>query len=160
MDGVRRLVAHPVSIRSAQIVIGALFGIAAIAKLADLPAFAQQVHNFRILPVAVENLAAMILPWIELTASLSLVLGIRPRSGGVVAAVLMGLFTVAVASAMARGLDFECGCFGTSDATRVGWEKLLVNLGETALAVIASLRPQSGGPIRAGARMPASSSSG
>ena len=41
-----------------------------------------------------------------------------------------------------RGLDIECGCFGTSDASRVGTAKLIENVGLLALAVIASLAPE------------------
>jgi hypothetical protein len=50
--------------------------------------------------------------------------------------------TLAVASAVTRGLDFECGCFGTSDASRVGPTKLLENLAMLAVAWIATLRPR------------------
>ena len=143
----RRLLLSPALVRGAQILLGVLFGWAALAKLGNVEAFALQVHNFRLLPAAAEHLVAIVLPWIELVAALSLVLGIRPRSGAIVAATLMALFTIAVAAAMARGLDFECGCFGTSDATRVGTGKLLQNLGMTALGVVAALRPT--GPLPA-----------
>ena len=63
-----RALRHPGAIRAAQIVLGILFGWAALAKLADLSAFALQVHNFRLLPIAAENLVAMLLPWVELVA--------------------------------------------------------------------------------------------
>jgi hypothetical protein len=53
----------------------------------------------------------------------------------------MGLFVFVVAAAVARGLDIECGCFGTSDASRVGTAKLIENVGLLALALIASLKP-------------------
>jgi hypothetical protein len=56
---------------------------------------------------------------------------------------MMAVFIVAVAVAMARGLDIECGCFGTADGTRVGFVKLLENSGMFALAAIGSLRSRS-----------------
>jgi uncharacterized membrane protein YphA (DoxX/SURF4 family) len=105
---------NPGVIRAAQIVVGILFGWAALAKLADLSAFALQVHNFRLLPISAENLVAMLLPWVELVAALALVLRIQPRAGAWVAGVLLAVFTLGVASAMARGLDFECGWAGGS----------------------------------------------
>ena len=58
------------------------------------------------------------------------------------ATALMVVFTVAVAQAVARGLDFECGCFGTADGSRVGARKLLENTGLTILAAISGLRPR------------------
>jgi len=136
-----RALRNPALIRAAQIVVGFLFGWAALAKLADLPAFALQVHNFRLLPLAAENLVAMLLPWVELTAAMALVLRIRPRAGAWVAGVLLAVFTVGVALAMARGLDFECGCFGKASATRVGWGKLAQNLGMLLLAWIGTWSP-------------------
>jgi hypothetical protein len=42
---------------------------------------------------------------------------------------------------MARGLDFECGCFGTADHTRVGAFKLAQNLAMLAVAAGALRRP-------------------
>jgi uncharacterized membrane protein YphA (DoxX/SURF4 family) len=141
MSAVKTFLFHRSTVRVAQIVIGALMGWAALAKLGNLAKFAEQVHNFRVLPIAAENLVAMTLPWIELVAALSLVLGVRARSGGVVVSALLTVFTAGVISAVARGLDFECGCFGTSDATRVGWVKILANLGMLALALLASARP-------------------
>jgi uncharacterized membrane protein YphA (DoxX/SURF4 family) len=134
---------HRWTVRLCQIGIGLLFAAAALAKLGDLHSFAEEVHNFRMMPVAIENVVAMTLPWIELVAALALILGIRPRSGALVAACMMAVFTVAVGVAMARGLDIECGCFGTADGTRVGLVKLLENSGMLAMAAVGSLRSRS-----------------
>jgi uncharacterized membrane protein YphA (DoxX/SURF4 family) len=140
MSAVLGVLKHPATLRGFRIALGVVIAWAALAKLSDLPAFAAQVHNFRILPVWSENLVAMTLPWIELVAALSLVLGVEARSGALVATSLLAVFTIAVALAVARGLDFECGCFGTADATRVGWGKLLQNTGLLAVGAVAALR--------------------
>jgi putative oxidoreductase len=131
---------QPWLLRLAQIAIGCVFLVAALGKIGDPSAFALQVHNFRLAPVWSENLVAILLPWIELVAGLALVVGIRARAGAVIVLVLMLFFTVAVGAAWARGLDFECGCFGKAVAGRVGGQKFFENLGLTALAAIASLR--------------------
>ncbi len=116
----------------------------ALGKLSDLAAFAQQVHNFRIYPFLDfgENLVAMVLPWIELMAALSLLLGIRPRAGSVVTATLLCVFTVAIVAALVRGLNVECGCFGTASGSRVGVAKILQNLAILAVAVLGCQRLQ------------------
>jgi uncharacterized membrane protein YphA (DoxX/SURF4 family) len=134
------LLRHAVVRRASQLVLGLVLVVAALAKLVDPGALATQVHNFHLVPLWSENLLAMALPWIELLAGLSLLLGIRPRAGAWVGAAAMLVFTVAVAVSMARGLDFACGCFGTADATRIGGVKLAQNLGLLALAVVGSLR--------------------
>jgi putative oxidoreductase len=128
--------------RGAQILLGLLFLAASLAKIVDTASLAREVHNFHLVPFWSEHLVAMTLPWIELVAGLALVLGIRARAGAWVAGVLLLAFTFGIALAMARGLNFQCGCFGTADGTRVGWVKLGENLGMLALAALGSLRPR------------------
>ena len=113
---------------------------AGLAKIGDLHGFAEQLHNFRMMPVPFENLIAITLPWIELVAALALIFGVRARAGALLAGALLAAFTAAVSVAMLRGLDIECGCFGTHDATRVGWVKIGQNLGMLALAWVGSIR--------------------
>lgn len=136
-----RLLRNGALIRICGVIMGLVFIVAALAKIGDVSAFAEQIHNFRMMPVWPENLVAMTLPWIELLAGMSLLLGIRPRSGGVIATGLMAFFLVAVAIAMVRGLDIECGCFGTADATEVGLSKLAQNAVMLILAFIATQAP-------------------
>jgi putative oxidoreductase len=126
--------------RGAQLLLGLLFLVAALAKIVDTASLAREVHNFHLVPFWSEHLVAMTVPWIELVAGLALVLGIRARAGAWVAGALLLGFTLGIALAMARGLNFECGCFGTADGTRVGWTKLAENLGMLALAALGSLR--------------------
>ena len=140
MSGAGAFVTSRPVVGTARVVLGLLFAWAALAKIGDGRAFAEQVHNFRLLPVALENLAAMTLPWIELVAAMALVLGVRARAGAVIATAMLTVFTAAVLSALYRGLDIGCGCFGTSDLTRVGWAKVGQNLAMLALGALGSLR--------------------
>ena len=135
---------HPVLIRLAGIGIGLVFLAAAIAKLADPGALAQQIRHYRLIPPAATPMLAIVLPGIELIAGLSLVVRVRPRSGAWVACGALLVFTVAVASAMARGLNFECGCFGSLAATRIGARKIAENLVLLLIAGIAALDPRAG----------------
>jgi len=133
---------HPMLVRLCQIVIGVIFAWAALAKIGDAQGFAAQVHNFRIMPVAFENIVAVTLPWIELVAAMALVLNIRARSGALLVFAMLAAFTVAIVVALLRGLDIECGCFGTADASRVGFVKVLENMAMLAVAGVGSLRPR------------------
>jgi uncharacterized membrane protein YphA (DoxX/SURF4 family) len=140
MDRLRRLLTSPWTIRICQVVTGVLFAWAGLAKIGDLRGFAEQIHNFRMIPIPLENLVAISLPWIELVAAMALVFGVRARAGAGLATGMLAVFTVAVLVALARGLDIECGCFGTHDATRVGWVKVGQNLLMLALAFVGVLR--------------------
>lgn len=139
MDALILPLRHPVVLGLTRIALGVVLLAAALAKIGDLPAMALQVHNYRLAPIWSENLVAIVLPWIELCTGMALVLGIRARAGAIVGLALMVLFTVAVGSAWARGLDFECGCFGKVGASHIGARKFAENIGLIALAFAASL---------------------
>ena len=51
-------------------------------------------------------------PLLELVIGLLLLAGLLTRPAAVVSAVLLVAFVVGIASAWARGLEIECGCFG------------------------------------------------
>lgn len=142
MNRLLALARHPHVVLLAQLGIALVFLAAALGKIGDAGPFATQIGHFRLLPGGLENTLAITLPWIELVAALALLLRFRPRAGAVITFALMGLFVFVVAAALARGIDIECGCFGTADASRVGTAKLLENIGLLALAGIASLRPR------------------
>lgn len=119
-----------------RLALGFLFIWAALAKIADLPAFAAQVHNFRMLPLPLENLFALTLPWVELVAGVVLVTNLAPRAGTIILGALLLVFFIAILAAIIRNLDIGCGCFGTHDAARTGWITLLRDLGMLALAIL------------------------
>ena len=137
---VSRLISSPLLIRACRIGIGLAMLAAALGKIGDPASFAAQIHHYRLIPVGAENLLAIVLPWVELVAGLALVLGVHARSGAWLSAAMMIVFTLAVGAAVARGLDIECGCFGTADASHVGGMKLAENLLFTGAALMASLR--------------------
>lgn len=140
MNPVMRFLGAPATIRVCRIGIGLVMLAAALGKIGDPGTFATQIHHYRLIPVAAENLVAIVLPWVELIAGLALVLGVSARSGAWLSAAMMMVFTAAVSLAVARNLDIECGCFGTADASHVGGRKLAENLLLTGAALVASIR--------------------
>ena len=142
MTGIGRLLTHRRTVLLGQIVIGLVFLAAALAKIGDASSFALQIRHYRLVPFGLENLLAVTLPWIELLAALAILLRLHPRAGSAVGAGFMVLYVVVVAVAVARGLDIECGCFGTADAGRVGVAKLLENVGLLAVSVLGCMKPR------------------
>jgi uncharacterized membrane protein YphA (DoxX/SURF4 family) len=137
-----RLLTNRWIVVACQTAIALVFLLAALTKIGDAGTFARQIHYYRLVPFGLENLLAITLPWIELVMALAILLRIHPRAGSVAGAGLMALFLVVVGAAVARGLDIECGCFGTADAAHVGLAKLLENTGLLALAVVGCLKPR------------------
>jgi uncharacterized membrane protein YphA (DoxX/SURF4 family) len=93
--------------------LGGLFVYTGAIKLADPHAFALEIHNYQLFPVLAPVLAAA-LPAVEIAVGAALLAGPRRwlRAGALAAAAMMVVFTVAVSSAVARGINITCGCFG------------------------------------------------
>jgi uncharacterized membrane protein YphA (DoxX/SURF4 family) len=120
---------------SVQFFLGLIFIIAGAQKIIDPSGFAESIMNYRIFPLFSINYIAITLPWIELISGILLIFGKYVKENALIYSVLMSAFIILVMSAIFRGLDFECGCFGTNDATRVGWIKILENIGLLTLSV-------------------------
>lgn len=117
-----------------RVAIGAVFLAAALPKLQDPEAFAKSVSNYHMVPVTVERVMALVLPPLELLVGVFLIVGIFDAGASLLAFAMMIVFTLAVGTALARGLDISCGCFDTQGGTKVGLGKILENLALTAAA--------------------------
>jgi len=136
---------------AARVLLGGLFLWASATKVPDMGAFAESVANYRIVPAALVSATAAMVVGVEIAASVALLANLWARAAALVLAGLLAVFTVGLASALARGIDLACGCFGGS-APATWWTVLrdLVLLA-LALAVAASSRPA---PSRAAERAP------
>lgn len=104
-----------------RIALGGIFIYAAVPKIADPVAFAGSVAAYRILPYFWNYVAAAVLPFLELICGILLVLGIRVRTGALIIGALNLVFMVALASAIVRGLDIDCGCFRQGGEKTTPW---------------------------------------
>ena len=110
-----------------QIALGAVFVAAAIPKIADPPAFAHMIYNYRLLPGALVNAFALVMPWIELLVGVLLVVGAWRREAALVAALLLVVFLGAIGWNLARGHAIDCGCFDVRSAGKTP-EQLLTDM--------------------------------
>ena len=126
---------------AARVLLGGLFLWASATKVPDMGAFAESVANYRIVPAALVSATAAMVVGVEIAASVALLANLWARAAALVLAGLLAVFTVGLASALARGIDLACGCFGGS-APATWWTVLrdLVLLA-LALGVAASSRP-------------------
>jgi uncharacterized membrane protein YphA (DoxX/SURF4 family) len=109
-----------------RLVLGGVFIYAAIDKIAHPDQFADIIRNYRILPVETSNAVAIMMPWLELLAGVFLVLGIWARENAALLSLLLIVFIAAIGYNLARGLDFDCGCFSTSGSNTSSAVLLLV----------------------------------
>jgi putative oxidoreductase len=115
--------------------LGALLVASGALKLGDPAAFAAEIANYHLLP-ALSPLLAVTLPPVELVLGLALLAGPRPwlRAAALAATLVLTVFTVAVTSVVARGINVDCGCFGSA-ASPVTLLTVLRDLALVAAAV-------------------------
>lgn len=112
-----------------RLVVGGVFIWASLDKLAHPDAFATSIHHYRMVPYALLHPMALLLPMVELVLGGALVLGVARRGASFLAALLLVVFMIAIASALVRGLDISCGCFNTDAGHGVGVSLLWRDLG-------------------------------
>ena len=96
----------------ARLVVGGVWVYAGFSKLPDPAESVRAVRAYRLLPEAVVPTVGHLLPILEIAVGVCLVLGLLTRVVAVVSAVMLTAFIIGIASAWARGLQIECGCFG------------------------------------------------
>jgi putative oxidoreductase len=123
-----------------RVVLGAMFLYAGIEKALDPAAFAVAIGNYHILPPWMINPSAIILPWVEIFAGLSLAAGILLPGGALVISCLLLIFVCALGAALLRGLDISCGCFSSSPGhDTITWWYLLRDVSLFIMSLITFL---------------------
>ena len=101
-----------------RLILGGLFIYASYDKLLNPLAFAQIIHNYRLMPPSVISIIAVILPWIELSAGVLLIIGFRVRGANFIIFTLLIMYIAMLSITAARGINIACGCFSTSLAAK------------------------------------------
>jgi uncharacterized membrane protein YphA (DoxX/SURF4 family) len=126
----------PIAVWIARVALAALFLYAGVIKLLDPSEFALEIARYELFPEFAAHVAAA-LPMTELVLGLGMLA--LPftwrRAAALGACALLVVFTIAAASAVARGLDIECGCFGTASSP-ITWLTLLRDVVLVAASVL------------------------
>lgn len=130
----------------ARLVLGGVLLVAGWIKIVDITGSVQSVLAYDLFGYEVARLVGTMLPVVEIAVGLLLVAGLLTRASATVAGLLMVIFIVGVASAWARGLSIDCGCFGTGgpvdpEDTRY-LSEILRDVGLLALAAWLVVRPR------------------
>ena len=109
-------------------------------KLFEPEEFAEAIFRYRMLPDWGVNLMALGLPWLEFWCALALFVPCLRRAAWCWLMTLLVIFTLAKASALARGLDISCGCHGSGDGAGefIRWQSIAFNLLILAGCVVAT----------------------
>ena len=110
-----------------RLLVGGVFIYAGAVKAWETQNFASDLRHYAIIPWSdLVLLLAVYVPWVEIFAGLAVV-SRRLYLGGLIAILgMMLIFTGALTSAWARGLDISCGCFGKDkESIRTNFPALL-----------------------------------
>ncbi|MBC8256202.1 MAG: DoxX family membrane protein [Candidatus Marinimicrobia bacterium] len=100
-----------------RIILGLVFIFASYHKILDPVSFSENIHNFHLTPATVENIAGLVLPWLELILGVFLIFGVFLEGSTSLTIGLYIFFIIILSQAVIRGIDVHCGCFKTeSDA--------------------------------------------
>lgn len=96
----------------ARLLLGGVLLVAGGLKVTKPTDSANAVAAYKLLPTNVAHLFGYALPWLEVALAALLIVGILIRPAALMGGFIMVVFTAAIASAWARGLLIDCGCFG------------------------------------------------
>ncbi len=114
--------------------LGGLFIYASMYKINYASEFAEIIAGYQILPHWSVNIAAVVLPWVELICGILLIAGVRCRSAATIIGGLLIVFTIAIVINLMRGASIPCGCFHTI-GEKISWWTFLRDLIWLGMAV-------------------------
>ena len=98
----------------ARVAFGVMWVWAGVPKLIDPRGFLVDVRGYDLLVDPWAVVVALGLPWLEVFVGLAVIFGKWLYRGALwISGGMLGVFLVGILSAWIRGLDIECGCFGS-----------------------------------------------
>ena len=124
-----------------RLLLGAMWVWASLDKIQDPAQFSRDIANYHVIPFGLENLSAIVVPWLELLIGMGLIAGVMVNGAALVSSGLMLLFIVLISQAILRGFNIECGC-GLKEGQLVGWDKILENIVFLGASYLVLIRPK------------------
>ncbi|MFC1848841.1 MauE/DoxX family redox-associated membrane protein [candidate division CSSED10-310 bacterium] len=111
MKKLGELLIHPYLVLIFRLIVGITFIYASYFKILDPADFGRSIFNYRLLPIFLVNIFAIIFPWLEFFCGVMLLAGLFTRANALIISILLLVFSIAILSVIFRGIDVECGCF-------------------------------------------------
>ena len=93
--------------------LGVTFAWAGVAKLIDPSAFLSSILTYEVFGYTFAVAASLFVPYLELCVGFSLATGFLRGGARWLAGGMIVVFLVLLIQAAMRGLDVDCGCFGS-----------------------------------------------
>lgn len=124
----RKLISNNYFLLLLRIILSLVFIFAGIEKISSPAVFSESISNYKLFPSFHINFSAITLPWIELISGVLLLFGVSVKENAAIITALLVFFTIAVIISLFRGLNIDCGCFGTQLGEKVGMLKVGENI--------------------------------
>jgi uncharacterized membrane protein YphA (DoxX/SURF4 family) len=105
---------------AARVVLAAVLLVAGGIKVTDLAASARAVNAYQLMSWEMAQFVGVVQPILEIGVGLLLLAGLATRLAAWLTAAAMAVFIAGIASAWARGLSIDCGCFSRGGNLPVG----------------------------------------
>lgn len=126
-----------------RVVLGGVFLVAGATKVPNPGSLAASIRSYELgLPEWFVSVSAHALPYLEVMLGLYLLAGLFTRASAWATNALTMLFFLALLQGAARGLEIDCGCFGSSAGeTSNLWLAAARDVGLLALGLHLALAP-------------------
>ena len=101
-------------------ILGTLFVAASYHKIVSPEIFTKAVYSYDLLPHYSINLIAIIFPYMECFSGLCLILGVYQRAAAILINAMLIGFIILLSINLARGHQFDCGCFSFNGSGNTG----------------------------------------
>lgn len=133
----RKLLSNDYVVFVCRIILGLVFVVASVEKMADPAAFATSIGYYKLISHDIALVVATFLPWVELLSGMGLLFGTYLRGSSLLSLLMLVVFTAGIVSALARGLDISCGCFTQDPAVgKIGVMKVVENSALIILSIV------------------------
>ena len=88
----KKLLEHSNTILILRAVLGIIFIYASIDKITDPLTFSNAIDNYHITPIMLNNIIALIIPWIELIIGICLITGVFLDGSSIISIILLLIF--------------------------------------------------------------------
>lgn len=119
----------PIVSWSLAIALAAILCSASVHKLSDVEGFKETLQNYNLLPQALVTIVAILLPFVELCAGVTMLWPTTSNIGAELASFLFISYAAAISINLLRGRDnIDCGCHWSSDShQRLSWQLVARN---------------------------------
>lgn len=145
-SAMRRFLTSSYASLVSRIVLGGVFLVAGVTKILDPGALAASIRSYELsLPEWFVSFSAYSLPYLEALLGFYLLIGLFTKVSAWTANGFLVLFLFALIQGALRGIEINCGCFGSAGGRGPGnlWVDAARDIGFLALGLHIALAPVS-----------------